>query len=184
MVYCDTGIIVAIVMGAADPFFGDAVRFLETVKSGGMRLVISNLALAEAIDVMRKRIKERHKCTDESGREREAVDAEVASATAGLANFVDELKANKEAVVLEEEATVRLDFAHLYKKMLRYKGETPQVRRGGRYRHKGIGPIDWMHIALARLVNAWAICTTDKAFVQISGDKEYGGVEVVVLLPR
>lgn len=184
LLYCDTGIIVAIVMGAVDPFFGDAVRLLEVVRSNGMRLVISNLALAEAVDVLRKRIKERCKCTDESGRECEAVEAEVAAAEATLADFIDELKGDKKVVILEEETTVQMDFVHLYKKLLGYKGATPQVRKGKRYRHVGIGPVDWIHIALARLVNAWAICTTDKAFAQISGDRQYGGMEVIILRPR
>ena len=56
--YCDTGIIVAIEMEVVEPFLGGAVHFLEAAKSRGMRLVISNLALAEAVDVMRKGIKE------------------------------------------------------------------------------------------------------------------------------
>ena len=184
LVYCDTGIIVAIIMGAADPFFDDAVRFLEVVRSSDMRLVISNLALAEAVDVIRKRIKERRKCTDESGRECEAVEAEVAAAEATLADFIDELKGDKKVVILEEETTVRIDFVHLHKKLRDYKGTTPQARKGNRYRHVGIGPVDWIHIALARLVNAWAICTTDKAFAQIGGDKQYGRMEVIILQPR
>ena len=45
-------------MEAVEAFLGGAVHFLEAAKSRGMRLVISNLALAEAVDVMRKRIKE------------------------------------------------------------------------------------------------------------------------------
>lgn len=184
LVYCDTGIIVAIVMGATDPFFDDAVRFLEVIRSRGMRLVISNLALAEAIDVIRKRIKEGRKCTDESGRECEAVESEVAAAESMLADFIDELKGGKKVVVLDEESTVQMDFVHLYKKLLDYKGTTPQARRGRRYRHVGIGPVDWIHIALAHLANAWAICTTDKAFAQIGGDRQYGGMEVIILRPR
>ena len=43
--YCDTGLIVAAVMGPADPFFDDAARFLKAAELGGVRLVISSLAL-------------------------------------------------------------------------------------------------------------------------------------------
>lgn len=183
-VYCDTGPVVSIIMGEVDPFFDDAVRFFNAVKSSGARLVISSLLLSEAVDVMRKRIKERHKCTDVSGRERESIEVEVAMATAELADFIDELKCDKKVDILEEEFTVHPDLAQLYEKLLECAGRTPQARKGNRYRHVGIGPVDWIHIALAHLVGALAICTTDKAFAQISGDKQYGGMEIITLQPR
>lgn len=183
-VYCDTGPIVAIIMGEADPFFDDAVRFFNAVKASGVRLVISSLVLSEAADVMRKRIKANHRCTDESGGEREAVDAEVAAATVTLANFIDELKCDKKVDILEEEYAAQPDLAHLYEKMLEHTGKTPQARKGNTYRHVGIGPIDWIHIALAYLVGAVGICTTDKAFGQVGDDGQYGGMEIVTLRPR
>ena len=182
--YCDTGLIVTAVMGPADPFFDDAVRFLKAAELGGVRLVISSLALSEAADVILKRTKAAHRCTDEGGREREAVDAEAAAAVKKLARFVYNLKADKRADILEEEYVVTPDFAHLYEKMLEHQGRTPQARKGDTYRHDGIGAIDWIHIALAYLVGARAICTTDKAMSQISGDVMYGGMEIAVLRPR
>lgn len=149
-----------------------------------LRLIISSLALSEAADVILKRTKAGRGCTDESGREREAADADAAAATKNLAYFVYDLKANKRAGILEEEADARPDFAHLYGMMLGHQGRTPQARKGDTCRHVGLGPIDWMHMALARLAGVRAMCTTDGAMGQIAGDKVYGDVEVVVLRPR
>ena len=182
--YCDAGPIVAAVMGPADPFFDAAMRFFKEAEIGGVRLIISSLALSEAVDVIRKRTKAGHRCADEGGGEREAVDADAAAAVKRLARFIYNLKADKRADILEEKVSGSMDFAHLYEMMLRYQGRTPQARKGDTYRHEGIGPIDWIHMALARLAGARAICTTDKAMAQIAGDKIYGGIEVVVLRPR
>ncbi len=183
-VYCDTGPIVAAVMGQADPFFDDAMRFFRAAEIGGMRLIISSLALAEAVDVILKRTKAGRRCTDESGSERKAVDAEAAAAVKSPTRFIYNLKSSKRAGILEEETKVRPDFVHLYIMMLRYQGRTPQARKGDTYRHEGIGPIDQIHIKLARLAGVRAICTTDKAMLQISGDKMYGDLKVIVLQPR
>ena len=106
-VYCDTGPIVAAVMGPADPFFDDAMRFFKAAELGGMRLIISSLALAEAVDVILKRTKAGHRCADESGREREAVDSDAAAAVRNLVYFIYDLKANKRAGILEEEVEGR-----------------------------------------------------------------------------
>ena len=182
--YCDTGLIVAAVMGPADPFFDEVARFLGAARLGGVRLVISNLGISEAADVILRRTKAGRRCTDESGREREAVDAEAAAAVEGLVAFIDELKAGKRADILEEKIRVRPNFSSLYKNILEYRGRTPQARKGDTYRHEGVGPIDWIHIALARLAGVPAICTTDRALAQISGEEQYGGLEVVVLRPR
>lgn len=183
-VYCDTGPIVAAVMGPADPFFDEAMRFFKEAEIGGVRLIISSLALAEAVDVILKRTKAGRRCTDESGSEREAVDAEAAAAVKSLTRFIYNLKSSKRAGILEEETKARPDFVHLYIMMLRYQGSTPQARKGDTYRHEGVGPIDPIHMRLARLADVRAICTTDKAMLQISGDKLYGDLEIIVLRPR
>ena len=182
--YCDTGMIVALVMGPVDPFFDDAVRILNEAMLGNIRLVISSLALSEAADVIRKRIKASCRCTDASGREREAVDAKAVAAVKDLARFIRVLKANKMVDILENITKKRPDFVHLLEKLLEYDGRTPQARRGNTYRHEGIGPIDWIHIVLAYLAGAQAICTNDRALEQIRGDKQYGGLEIVMLRPR
>ncbi len=41
-----------------------------------------------------------------------------------------------------------------------------------------------IHIDMALLAGAQVICTTDKAFAQISDDKRYGGMKIVILQPR
>ena len=182
--YCDTGLIVAAVLGPADPFYVDAMRFFRDAELGGVRLVISSLALSEAADVILKRTKAAHRCTDEGGREREAVDARAAAAVKELINFVNELKASKRAEILGGSDKLRPNFTRLYEKMLKHRGRTPQARKGDTYRHEGIGAIDWIHIELAYLAGARAICTTDKAMAQIAGDGRYGRMEIVVLRPR
>ena len=183
--YCDTGPIVAAATGPADPFFDDAMRLSRAAELGGVRLIISSLALSEAADVILKRTKAGLRCAGESGRERGAVDADAAAAaTKNLAYFVYDLKANKGAGILEEEADARPDFAHLYGMMLGHQGRAPQARKGDTCRHVGLGPIDWMHMALARLAGVRATCTTDGAMGQIAGDKMHGDIEVVVLRPR
>ena len=182
--YCDTGLIVAAVMGPTDPFFVDTTRFLRDAELGDMRLVISSLALSEAADVIRKRTKAAHRCTDEGGREREYVDARATAAVDDLCNSINELKASKKADILLGSDKLRPNFARLYEKMLKYRGRTPQARKGDTYRHVGIGTIDWIHIELAYLAGARAICTTDKAMAQIAGDGRYAGMEIVVLRPR
>ena len=183
-VYCDTGIIVAIVMGEVDPFFDEAVRFLKAVKASGARLVISSLALSEAVDVIRKRVKANHRCTDESGRELQTVDAEAEAAVKDVGRIIAILAMDKMADMYEDITSAQPDLVHLYKRMLACQGETPQASKGNTYRHKGVGPIDLIHIALAHLSGARAMCTTDKALTQVGGDKQYGGMEIIVLRPR
>ena len=182
-VYCDTGPIVAAAMGPVDPFFDDAMSFFKAAELGGVRPIISNLALSEAVDVILKRTKAGRRCTDESGREREEVDAEAAAAVKRLNRFIYNQKSGKRAGILEEKVSVKIDFAHLYGMMLMHQGWTPQARKGDTYRHEGLGPIDGIHIALARLAGVQAICTTDKAMGRIAGDKRYGGFKVIVLRP-
>ena len=184
MAYCDTGIIVAIVMGEVDPFFDEAVRFLKAVKASGARLVISSLALSEAVYVIRKRVKANRRCTDESGRELQTVDAEAEAAVKDVGRIIAVLATDRMAYMYEDITSAQPDLAGLYEKMLACQGMTPQAHRGNTYRHKGVGPIDLIHIALARLSGARAICTTDKALTQVGGDKRYGGMEIIVLRPR
>ncbi len=184
MAYADTGFSVAIVMGAVDPFFDEAMCFLEAVKSSGARLVISSLALAEAVDVIRKRVKANTRCRDVSGREREAVDGEAAKAVKDVRRVINTLRSDKMADMYGDITSVQPDLAPLHKKMLGLEGETPQARKGNTYRHEGLGPIDLIHIDMALLAGAQIICTTDKAFAQISGDKRYGGMNIIILRPR
>ena len=184
MVYADTGFIVAIVMGAIDLFFDNAMRFLEAVKSSGARLVISNLALAEAVDVIRKRIKVGHRCADESDGERKVVRAEAAKAVRDIDHFITVLVADKMEDMYGDVTSEQPDLATLYKSMLDLEGRTPQARKGNTYRHEGLGPIDLVHIGMAQLAGARVICTTDKAFAQIVDDKRYGGIEIIILQPR
>ena len=183
-VYCDAGPIVAIVMGETDLFFNDAVRFFNAVKSSGVRLVISSLVLAEVADVIRKRVKANHRCTDESGREREVVDAEVAVAVKGIRRFVNALKLDKMVDMYEATTKTHPDISRLYEMMLENQGRTPQARRGNTYRHVGMGPVDLMHAEMARLAGARAICTTDKAFAQIGDSKQYSGIRIIILRAR
>ena len=184
LVYADTGFVVAIVMGAIDSFFDDAMRFLEAVKSSGARLVISSLALAEAVDVIRKRVKAGHKCADESDGERKVVHAEAARAVRDIDHFITVLVADKMADMYGDITSEQPDLATLYKSMLDLEGRTPQARKGNTYRHEGLGPIDLVHIGMAQLAGARVICTTDKAFAQIGSDKRYGGMEIIILRPR
>ena len=183
--YCDTGPIVAAVMGPGDPFFDDAMRFFKAAELGGVRLIASSLTLSEAVDVIRKRTKASRRCTDDGGGECKGVDAAAAAAAVDkLVDFIDELKARNRVDIPEEKVAARPDFARLHGKTLEHGGRTPQARKGDTYRHEWIGPIDWIHIALARLAGARAICTTDRAMGQIAGDKMYGDIEVVALRPR
>ena len=62
-------------MGPADLFFDEVTRFLGAAERGGVRLVISSLGISEAADAILRRAKAGRRRTDESGREREAVDA-------------------------------------------------------------------------------------------------------------
>ena len=171
-------------MGPDDPFFENATRFLNEAKAGRTRLVISSLPVSEAADVIRRSIKAGCRCANESGRERKAVDAKAAAAVKDLVRFIDILKASKITDVLEDIAEAQPDLVRLHQKLLGDHGHTPQARRGGTYRHEGIGPIDWIRIALARLAGAQAICTSDGTLAQIGGDEEYGCPETIVLRPR
>lgn len=184
MVYADTGFIVAIVMGAVDPFFDEAMRFLEAVKSSGARLVISSLTLAEAVDVIRKRVKAGHRCANGNNGERKVVHAEAAKVVRDVDHFIIALVADRVADMYGDITSAQPDLAPLYKNMLDMEGRTPQARKGNTYRHEGLGPIDLIHIDMALLAGAQVICTTDKAFAQISGDKRYGGMKIVILQPR
>ena len=142
------------------------------------------MTLSEAADVIRKRVKAGCRCTDESGRECDEVDAKASATVNDLDRFIDDLKANRMLDMVEDITKEQPDLVHLHEMLLKYKGLTPQARKGNTYRHDGIGPIDWVHIALARLARAWAICTTDKALAQIKGGEEYGDLEVIILRPR
>ena len=184
LVYCDTGSVVAIIMGEVDPFFDDAVRFFNAVKSSGVRLVISSLVLAEVTDVIRKRIKARHRCTDESGMEREVVDAGVAATVKDINRFINALKLDKMVDMYEATTKTQPDISRLYEKMLGNQGRTPQARKGDTYRHLGMGPVDLIHAEMAYLAGALAICTTDKAFAQIGDNKQYSEIWIIILRAR
>ena len=114
----------------------------------------------------------------------QGVDAEAEAAARDVIRFVNDLVTDRLAEMYEDITTALPDLERLHKMMLEYRGRTPQARRGNTYRHEGIGPIDWIHIALALLAGAQAICTNDKAIAQIRGDKRYGGMEIIMLRPR
>ena len=184
MAYCDKGPIVAAVTGAADPFFDDAVRFLSAAKLDNMRLAVSTMTLSEEAGVIRKRVKAGRRCTGESGRKRDEVDAEASATVDDRDRFIDDPKANRMLDMVDDITKERPDLVHLHEMRLKYKGPTPQARRGNTYRHEGIGPIDWIHIAQARLARARAICATDKALAQIGDCEECGCLEVIIIHPR
>ena len=82
-------------------------------------------------------------------------------------------------LVIMETAGWSPDLDFLLGKMLEHPGRIVSGMRSRTCRHRGVGPYDWFHYALALLAGASVICTTDAALADVAGsDAQFGGIQV------
>ena len=137
-------------------------------------MITSVFAVMEAIGVIRTRTTEANRCRSGSDDERRAIDGIVRKAVASLLDHIDDL-ANQGLLSVMKLDEWSPDFAAMRGKMLEHPGFTVPGPAGHICRHRGIGPPDWLHIAIARDAGAAVICTTGKALADIAGsDDEFG----------
>ena len=178
VVYLDSGPLVALALGADDMHYGGAVRACEAAVRSGCRLVTSLLAIMEMVNVLRRRMAASCKCRPGRGEDQEAADARVRRAVERALVLVMNMKRSG-ALEIMETAGWSPDLDFLLGKMLEHPGRIVSGMRSRTCRHRGVGPYDWFHYALALLAGASVICTTDAALADVAGsDAQFGRIQV------
>ena len=62
--------------------------------------------------------------------------------------------------------------------MLEHAGFAVPGSMGHICRYRGIGALDWLHIAFARDAGAAVICTADRALVDTANDDKFGHIQI------
>ena len=101
--FYDTGMIVALARGPADPHYEGVARLDAFARRNKWRVITSPLAIMEAVDVVRKRTATSHRYRSGSGKERAAVDAEVRLAAADLHEIVTDMTIQGRLVTVDHE---------------------------------------------------------------------------------
>ncbi len=176
--YLDSGALMALAI-PADMHHDDAVRVCNAaVRRGGYRLVTSHLAVMEAIAVVRKRVTTSHRLRSGTEEERAGVDADAGRATDDMLKRVDDM-ANSGFLRIVELEDWAPDLAFLRGKVHMHAGRAVRIAGGRIYRYRGIGSCDWLHFAIAKIIGASVICTTDAAWADIEGnDEEFGHIRI------
>ena len=178
VVYLDTGVLVALALGPSDMHYDGAVRACNAAVRSGCRLVTSLLAIMEMVNVVRRRTAASYKCRPGRGEDQEAADARVRRAVERALELIDSMRKDGTLTIMETAGwSPDLDF--LLGKMLEHPGRIVSGMRSRTCRHRGVGPYDWFHYALALLAGASVICTTDAALADVAGsDAQFGRIQV------
>ena len=177
-VYLDTGVLVALVLGASDMHYNGAVRVYDAIVRSGCRPVTSLLAIMEMVNVVRRRTAASYKCRPGRGEDQEAADARVRRAVARALDLINTMTNDGILTIMKTAGwSPGLDF--LLGKMLEHPGRIVSGTRSRTCRHRGVGPYDWFHYALALLAGASVICTTDAALADVAGsDAQFGRIQI------
>ena len=158
--------------------YDGAVRACDAAVRNGYQLVTSLLAIMEMINVVRRRTAASCKCRPGRVEDQEAADARVRRAVAQALVLVMNMKRSG-ALEIMETAGWSPDLFFLLGKMLEHPGRIVSGTRSRTCRHRGVGPYDWFHCALALLAGASVICTTDAALADVAGsDAQFGRIQV------
>ena len=175
--YLETRIPVALALGLGDRHYAGAVGVLDAARRADCRMITSPLAVLEAMGVIRRRAAAAHRCRSGSGEELEYVNGLVRDAVGRLHDLVDALK--KQGLTVVELEGWSIDFAALRANMVEHPGRVVLFSKGNSCRHRGLGLIDWLHMAYTRAANAAVICTADVAFADVCGGAgEFGHMQV------
>ena len=176
-VYLDSSMLVAL-LDPDDMHHVDAIRVFRAMAKMGYKMIISLLAVTEAVAAVRKKAARSHKCKSKSAEELAGAEAHMHSMAGGMAKFAYHMV--KEAMlVIMDSGGLSPDLELLYGKVLKHTGRVMPVAKGNRFRYRGVGSCDWLHFWLALVFGATIICTADKAFADIPGrDDEFGGIAV------
>ncbi len=178
VVYLDTGVLVALALGPSDMHYDGAVRACNAAVRSGCQLVTSLLAIMEMLNVVRRRTAASCKCRPGRVEDQEAADARVRRAVARALDLIN-IMAKGGTLAIMETAGWSPDLDFLLGKMLEHPGRIVSGMRSRTCRHRGVGPYDWFHYALALLAGASVICTTDAALADVAGsDAQFGGIQV------
>ena len=178
VVYLDSGVLAALARGADDMHYDGAVRACDAAVRSGCRLVTSVLAIMEVVNVVRRRTATSCKCRPGRVEDQEAADARVRRAVVHAPSFIRDMM-QQGLLTVVETAGWSPDLLFLLGKMLEHPGRIVSGTRSRTCRHRGVGPYDWFHYALALLAGASVICTTDAALADVAGgDAQFGRIQV------
>ena len=177
-VYLDSGVIVALVLFFDMHHLG-ASRMFDAARRSGCRIITSRLAIMEAVSVVRRRTAESHKWLPGSGFEMAGMEVHMREAVSKMFKILHDLEDAGILKVVEIDDRT-LDLALLQRKAVEHVGRViVPAASGKRFRHRGIGACDWLHIWIAKCIGADVIITNDTAFVEIVGnDDEFGPIQV------
>ena len=158
--------------------YNGAVRVYDAIVRSGCRPVTSLLAIMEMVNVVRRRTAASYKCRPGRGEDQEAADARVRRAVARALDLINTMTNDGILTIMKTAGwSPGLDF--LLGKMLEHPGRIVSGMRSRTCRHRGVGPYDWFHYALALLAGASVICTTDAALADVAGsDAQFGRIQV------
>ena len=178
VVYLDSGPLVALALGADDMHYDGAARACDAAVRNGYQLVTSLLAIMEMINVVRRRTAASCKCRPGRVEDQEAADARVRRAAADALDLINTMVKDGTLAIIETAGwSPDLDF--LLGKMIEHPGRIVSGMRSRTCRHRGVGPYDWFHYALALLAGASVICTTDAALADVAGsDAQFGRIQI------
>ena len=158
--------------------YDGAARACGAAVRNGYQLVTSLLAIMEMINVVRRRTAASCKCRPGRVEDQEAADARVRRAVARAIELISNMR-NDGTLTIIETAGWSPDLFFLLGKMLEHPGRIVSGTRSRTCRHRGVGPYDWFHYALALLAGASVICTTDAALADVAGgDAQFGRIQV------
>ena len=178
--FYDSGMIVALARGRADPHYEGVARLDAFAEQNDWSVITSPLAVMESVSVVRRRAAMSHKYRSGGDGEMAAVDAKVRRAADNLRRSMSDM-ASRRRFRIVDHGSRPLNFALLEAKMWEHPGYAVPGARGQPCRHRGVGPHDWLHFESAARAGASIICTTDAALADVEGnDAEFGHIRILL----
>lgn len=178
LVYYDTNIWAAWILGESDLFSTQAQTLIEGVTSGKNVAAVSDLVLLETIHVIRKKVARNSQYTGDSPEDHAAVQNKINAITQDFIGRIREMARKKQVLIIRPKLRAADHHARVLAKFEKYFGHTRTISRGSakEYRYKGLGHTDFEHAFLAHSYGVKEFYSADKSFEDLKNDPDFAGM--------
>lgn len=179
-VYYDTSVWTAHAMGTKDMFYGVCKPLFDRAERGLDVVVVSYLAMAETIHVLRTLTTRNFIPTGDRASDYSSMQTRCKSEVERFLKYVGSLSHSENAKDVNFEESVSDHHRQVFSALLGHSG---RVTGGGKpgYRYSGLSHTDIKHAYLALYAGVAKFYSTDKDFASLNDDPVFAGISFEVL---
>lgn len=183
LVYYDTNIWVAWMVGESDKFYPQAKELIDRITSGRNVAVVPDLILLEGIHAIRKRVTTTSPYTGSAPEDYAAIRRKIDAITEDFVCTVGKMSKAGQVLAINPNLDVANHHARVLSKLRGYSGSLHTARGQNRYRYGGLGHADFEHAFLALFYNVPEFHTADRSFEDLKDDPDFSGMRFNIVKP-